>query len=60
MDKLELKGRWNEVKGKLKQKYSGLTDDDLTYTEGKEEELIGKIQRKTGETREQVLKVLNS
>jgi uncharacterized protein YjbJ (UPF0337 family) len=60
MDKLELKGRWNEVKGKLKQKYSNLTDDDLNYTEGKEEELIGKIQRKTGETREQVLKALNS
>jgi uncharacterized protein YjbJ (UPF0337 family) len=56
MEDLQLKGRWNELKGKLKQKYSELTDDDLKYTEGKEDELIGKIQRKTGETREQVLK----
>lgn len=58
MDDLQLKGRWNEVKGKLKQKYSELTDDDLRYTEGKEDELIGKIQRKTGETGEQVLKAI--
>lgn len=39
MDKLELKGKWNELKGKLKQKYGDLTEDDLRYVEGKEDEL---------------------
>jgi uncharacterized protein YjbJ (UPF0337 family) len=58
MDKLQLKGRWNEVKGKLKQKYSNLTDDDLLYEDGKEDELIGKIQNKTGQTREAILELL--
>ena len=46
MNKLNLKGNWNEIKGKLKQKYSELTDDDLMYTEGQEDELIGKLQKK--------------
>ncbi len=54
MDKLEIKGSWNETKGKLKQKYGELTDDDLTYTEGKEDELLGRIQKKTGKTRDEV------
>lgn len=58
MDDLQLKGNWNEMKGKLKQKYSNLTDDDLTYAEGKEEELIGKLQKKTGKTRDEVKKEL--
>lgn len=58
MDKLQLKGNWNEMKGKLKQKYSNLTDDDLTYEEGKEDELLGKLQKKTGKTREEVKKEL--
>ncbi|HEX5554633.1 MAG TPA: CsbD family protein [Chitinophagaceae bacterium] len=58
MDKLQLKGRWNEVKGKLKQKYSNLTDDDLLYEDGKEDELIGKIQNKTGQTREAIIELL--
>ena len=52
--KLKLKGQWNEVKGKLKKQYAELTDDDLTYVEGQEDELIGRIQQRTGETREQV------
>ena len=39
MDRLEFKGSWNEAKGKMKQKYANLTDDDLTYQEGQEEEL---------------------
>ena len=51
---LKLKGNWNEVKGKLLQKYGSLTDDDLTYEEGKEEELIGKIQKKTGKTKDEI------
>ncbi|GEP45619.1 CsbD family protein [Brevifollis gellanilyticus] len=52
MTKLELKGSWNEAKGKLKQKYAQLTDDDLLFTEGKEDELLGRLQKKTGETKE--------
>lgn len=60
MDKLKLKGRWNELKGKLKQKYSNLNDDDLMYEEGKEDELIGKIQKKTGKARDEIIKALKS
>ena len=60
MDKLEIKGNWNVMKGTLKQKYADLTDDDLTYAEGKEEELVGRIQKKTGKTREEVIKELKS
>jgi len=58
MNKLQFKGSWNEVKGKLKQKYAELTDDDLTYSEGKEDELIGKLQKKLGKSAEEVRKVL--
>jgi uncharacterized protein YjbJ (UPF0337 family) len=47
-----VKGGWNEVKGKLKQKYAQLTDDDLTFTEGKEDELLGRLQQKLGKTKE--------
>jgi len=54
MKTLELKGNWNIAKGKLKQKWAQLTDDDLTYVEGKEEELIGRIQKRTGQSREMV------
>jgi len=60
MDKLELKGTWNEIKGKAKQAYADLTDDDLTYQEGKEDELYGRLQNKTGKTREQVIDWLRS
>ena len=48
----QLKGNWNQIKGKLKQKYGQLTDNDLTYREGKEDEMLGRIQEKTGETKE--------
>ena len=51
---LKIKGNWNEIKGKIKQKYASLTDDDLLYEEGKEDELYGRIQKKTGDTKEQV------
>ena len=54
MTKLELKGSWNEVKGKLKQKYGQLTDDDLTFAEGKEDELLGRLQKRLGKTKEDV------
>ena len=50
--KLQAKGGWNEVKGKLKQKYGQLTDDDLVFTEGKEDELLGRLQQKLGKTKE--------
>ncbi len=59
MNTLELKGNWNEVKGKLKQKYGSLTDDDLTYIEGKEEELIGRIQQKTGKSKDDIKRELH-
>lgn len=58
MDKLELKGTWNELKGKVKQAYGDLTDDDLTYEEGKEDELYGRLQNKTGKTRDEVVEWL--
>ncbi len=58
MDSLELKGKWNELKGKVKQAYADLTDDDLTYAEGKDDELYGKLQQKTGKTREGVIEWL--
>jgi uncharacterized protein YjbJ (UPF0337 family) len=56
MNKLETKGDWNIIKGKLKQKWAKLTDDDLQYVDGKHEELFGRIQKCTGETREAVEK----
>jgi len=52
MNELQFKGNWNEVKGKLKQKYANLTDDDLQYSEGKTEELLGRLQKKTGKAKE--------
>ncbi len=58
MTTLEIKGDWNITKGKLKQKWAKLTDDDLQYAEGKQEELIGRIQKRTGETREAVEKAV--
>ncbi len=54
MDSLDLKGRWNILKGKVKQQYADWTDDDLLYVEGKEDELYGRLQKKTGKTREEV------
>ncbi len=55
MDKLEFKGNWNIAKGKLKQKYAGLTDDDLAYAKGKEDELLGRLQKKTGKARQELI-----
>jgi uncharacterized protein YjbJ (UPF0337 family) len=54
MTSLEIKGDWNIAKGKLKQKWAALTDDDLRYAEGQQDELLGRIQKRTGETREAV------
>lgn len=54
MNTLELKGNWNVIKGKLKQTYGQLTDDDLAYVDGQEEELLGRLQRRIGKTREEI------
>jgi uncharacterized protein YjbJ (UPF0337 family) len=51
---LKFKGNWNEMKGKIKQQYANLTDDDLLYEEGKEDELLGRMQKKTGKTKEEL------
>ena len=59
MNTLQLKGNWNIIRGKLKQKFADLTDNDLTYVEGKESELIGRIQKRTGKTREEVERALD-
>jgi uncharacterized protein YjbJ (UPF0337 family) len=60
MDKLEVKGNWNIVKGKLKQAYGDLTDDDLKREEGKDDEFWGRVQSKTGKTRDQLIKWLDN
>ncbi|MDP1592298.1 MAG: CsbD family protein [Prosthecobacter sp.] len=54
MNKLTFKGEWNEVKGKLKQKYAQLTDDDLKFVEGKEDELLGRLQTKLGKAKDEI------
>ncbi len=52
--KLKLMGNWNEIKGKVKKQYADLTDDDLLYEEGKDDEMLGRIQQKIGKTKEEV------
>ena len=59
MNKLQFKGSWNEVKGKLKQTYGQLTDDDLAFAEGKDEELVGRLQKKLGKSREEVREMIS-
>ncbi len=54
MSDLKIDGHWNSLKGKLKQKYGELTEDDLTYTEGKQDELLGRLQTKLGQTKEEI------
>jgi uncharacterized protein YjbJ (UPF0337 family) len=60
MDKLELKGKWNEMKGKVKQAHADLTDNDLRYEEGKDDELVGRLQQKLGKSREDIITWLKS
>jgi uncharacterized protein YjbJ (UPF0337 family) len=59
MTTLEIKGDWNIIKGRLKQKWASLTYDDLQYVEGLKEELLGRIQKRTGESREAIEKVIH-
>ena len=58
MNKLQIKGSWNELKGKLKQQYGNLTDDDLVFSEGKEDELLGRLQKKLGKGKDEVRQMI--
>ena len=58
MNTFTVKGNWNEIAGKLKQQFANLTDDDLLYKEGKEEELLGRLQQKLGKTKEELRKLI--
>jgi uncharacterized protein YjbJ (UPF0337 family) len=53
-----IKGNWNELKGKLKQKFGDLTDDDLIYSEGREDEMLGRLQKRLGKSKDEVRKLL--
>ena len=53
-----LKGNWDEQKGKLKQKFAALTDNDLLFAEGKKDEMFGKLQIKLGKTKEDLYKII--
>jgi len=55
----EIKGNWNETKGKLKQKFAILTDNDLLLVEGKQDELLGRLQTKLGKTKEEIQKLIS-
>ena len=59
MNTMQLKGNWHLLKGKLKQRFANLTDNDLRYEEGQEEELFGRLQKATGQTREQLERFLD-
>jgi uncharacterized protein YjbJ (UPF0337 family) len=59
MNELQVKGNWNVIKGKLKQAYGELTDDDLVYSEGGEDELVGRLQKKLGKTKEEVRRAID-
>lgn len=54
MNKLELEGKWNQVKGAFKQKYGEWFDNDQVLAEGKFDEIVGKLQEKSGKTREEI------
>lgn len=58
MNKLQFKGSWNEIKGKLKQSYGSLTDDDLVFAEGKDDELLGRLQKKLGKTKDEIRQMI--
>ena len=60
MNKLQFKGEWNELKGKLRQKFAELTDDDVNYAEGQEDELLGHLQKKLGKTQQEISEMLSA
>lgn len=55
----KIKGNWNVLKGKLKQRYGNLTNDDLQYVEGKEDELIGRLQKRIGKSKEELKQTID-
>jgi uncharacterized protein YjbJ (UPF0337 family) len=59
MNTTEVKGNWNEQKGKLKQKFAALTDNDLMFAEGKKEEMLGRLQIKLGKSKEELHKIIS-
>jgi len=59
MNTFTMKGNWNEIAGKLKQQFANLTDDDLLFKEGKEEEVLGRLQQKLGKTKEELRKIIS-
>ena len=59
MNTLQMKGNWNELKGKLKQKYAQLTDDDLKFVEGKEDEMFGRLQKRLGKNKEELMREMD-
>jgi uncharacterized protein YjbJ (UPF0337 family) len=60
MNTTEVKGNWNEQKGKLKQKFAKLTDNDMMFAEGKKEEMLGRLQIKLGKSKEEMHKIIES
>jgi len=60
MNKLQFKGEWHELIGKLRQKFADLTDDDVKYTEGQEEELLGHLQKKLGKSQQEITEMINT
>ena len=60
MNKLQFKGEWHELKGKLRQKFAGLTDNDLDFTEGQEEELLGHLQKTLGKSQQELTELINA
>lgn len=60
MNELNIKGNWNQIKGKLQQKFGDLTNDDLMFIEGKENELLGRLQNRLGKKKEEVIGEIKS
>ncbi|RRQ50648.1 CsbD family protein [Maribacter algicola] len=60
MNKEQLEGKWNQVKGEFKQKYGNVTDDDTTFAEGKFDEMLGRLQEKTGKKKEEIKKEIET
>lgn len=58
MNEQRCKGEWNELKDTLKQRYAQLTDDDLMYAKGKEEELLGRLQKKLGQKQDEIRRII--
>jgi len=59
LTELKLKGDWNQVKGKLKQKFATLNDNDVLLVEGKQDELLGRLQNKLGKTKDEIVKIIS-